>query len=51
MFKGSLDFGRTHVVMPNGRHEATIVWLHGLGEDGYMYIEYNFAFYNFFHWN
>ncbi|CAN4076812.1 unnamed protein product [Withania somnifera] len=30
----SLEFGRTHVVMPKGKHEATIVWLHGLGDKG-----------------
>ncbi|XXG55979.1 hypothetical protein AAC387_Pa03g3520 [Persea americana] len=30
----SFEFGRTHVVRPKGRHEATIVWLHGLGDNG-----------------
>lgn len=30
----TFEFGRTHVVRPKGRHEATIVWLHGLGDDG-----------------
>ncbi|KAJ6837485.1 acyl-protein thioesterase 2-like [Iris pallida] len=29
-----LEFGRTHVVKPKGRHQATIVWLHGLGDNG-----------------
>ncbi|KAH9289654.1 hypothetical protein KI387_033771, partial [Taxus chinensis] len=28
------EFGRTHVVKPKGRHQATIVWLHGLGDNG-----------------
>lgn len=28
------EFGRTHVVMPRGIHQATIVWLHGLGDNG-----------------
>lgn len=30
----SFEFGRTHVVRPKGKHEATIVWLHGLGDKG-----------------
>ncbi|XP_051119558.1 uncharacterized protein LOC127243524 isoform X2 [Andrographis paniculata] len=30
----ALSFGRTHVVKPKGRHQATIVWLHGLGDNG-----------------
>ncbi|XP_022862255.1 acyl-protein thioesterase 2-like isoform X4 [Olea europaea var. sylvestris] len=30
----AFEFGRTHVVRPRGRHEATIVWLHGLGDRG-----------------
>ncbi|KAK9282075.1 hypothetical protein L1049_004987 [Liquidambar formosana] len=29
-----IEFGRTHVVRPKGRHQATIVWLHGLGDNG-----------------
>lgn len=28
------EFGRTHVVRPRGIHKATIVWLHGLGDNG-----------------
>ncbi|XP_052175638.1 uncharacterized protein LOC127790276 [Diospyros lotus] len=28
------EFGRTYVVKPKGRHQATIVWLHGLGDNG-----------------
>ncbi|GMH22203.1 hypothetical protein Nepgr_024046 [Nepenthes gracilis] len=30
----NFEFGRTHVVRPKGRHLATIVWLHGLGDNG-----------------
>ncbi|KAK9666311.1 hypothetical protein RND81_14G176500 [Saponaria officinalis] len=30
----TFEFGRTHVVRPKGRHLATIVWLHGLGDNG-----------------
>ncbi|KAG5008852.1 Acyl-protein thioesterase 2 [Glycine soja] len=30
----SLEFGKTHVVRPKGKHQATIVWLHGLGDNG-----------------
>lgn len=30
----AFDFGRTYVVRPKGRHQATIVWLHGLGDNG-----------------
>jgi len=33
----SLEFGRTHVVRPKGKHQATIVWLHGLGDNGLRY--------------
>ncbi|CAI0420545.1 unnamed protein product [Linum tenue] len=28
------DFGRTHVVRPRGKHQVTIVWLHGMGDNG-----------------
>jgi lysophospholipase-2 len=28
------EFGRTYVVRPKGKHQATIVWLHGLGDNG-----------------
>ncbi|XP_058223929.1 uncharacterized protein LOC131333426 isoform X2 [Rhododendron vialii] len=28
------EYGRTHVVRPKGKHQATIVWLHGLGDKG-----------------
>ncbi|KAG8375459.1 hypothetical protein BUALT_Bualt10G0102100 [Buddleja alternifolia] len=30
----AFEFGRTYVVRPKGRHQATIVWLHGLGDKG-----------------
>ncbi|KAF8376654.1 hypothetical protein HHK36_031676 [Tetracentron sinense] len=30
----TFEFGRTHVVKPKGKHQATIVWLHGLGDNG-----------------
>ena len=33
----TFDFGRTHVVRPKGRHLATVVWLHGLGDNGARY--------------
>ncbi|ONK81006.1 uncharacterized protein A4U43_C01F24230 [Asparagus officinalis] len=28
------EYGRTHVIRPKGRHLATVVWLHGLGDTG-----------------
>ena len=31
------EFGRTYVVRPKGKHQATIVWLHGLGDNGSRY--------------
>eukprot|EP00268_Persea_americana_P015403 TRINITY_DN1709_c0_g1_i1.p1 TRINITY_DN1709_c0_g1~~TRINITY_DN1709_c0_g1_i1.p1 ORF type:complete len:307 (+),score=63.19 TRINITY_DN1709_c0_g1_i1:199-1119(+) len=30
----TFEYGRTHVVRPKGKHQATIVWLHGLGDNG-----------------
>ncbi|KAL3840945.1 hypothetical protein ACJIZ3_025536 [Penstemon smallii] len=30
----TVEFGRTYVVRPKGKHQATIVWLHGLGDNG-----------------
>ncbi|XP_058074557.1 uncharacterized protein LOC131223240 [Magnolia sinica] len=30
----TFEYGRTYVVRPKGRHLATIVWLHGLGDNG-----------------
>ncbi|KAL9242416.1 hypothetical protein vseg_016411 [Gypsophila vaccaria] len=32
--KKAYEFGRTYVVMPKGKHQATLVWLHGLGDNG-----------------
>jgi hypothetical protein len=32
-----VDYGRTYVVRPKGRHLATVVWLHGLGDSGARY--------------
>ncbi|XP_013730875.2 acyl-protein thioesterase 2-like [Brassica napus] len=32
--KRAVEFGKTHVVRPKGKHQATIVWLHGLGDNG-----------------
>lgn len=32
--RGTFEFGRTYVVKPKGEHQATIVWLHGLGDKG-----------------
>jgi lysophospholipase II len=29
-----VEYGRTYVVRPKGRHLVTIVWLHGLGDNG-----------------
>lgn len=36
-----VEYGRTYVVRPKGRHQATIVWLHGLGDNGSRFA-YNF---------
>ncbi|CAM8882851.1 unnamed protein product [Rhodiola kirilowii] len=30
----TIEFGRTYVVRPKGKHQATVVWLHGLGDNG-----------------
>ncbi|KZV56075.1 acyl-protein thioesterase 2-like [Dorcoceras hygrometricum] len=30
----AFEFGRTYVVRPKGKHQATIIWLHGLGDNG-----------------
>ncbi|XP_075480346.1 uncharacterized protein LOC142521052 [Primulina tabacum] len=30
----TFEFGRTYVVRPKGKHQATIIWLHGLGDNG-----------------
>lgn len=34
----AVEFGKTHVVRPKGKHQATIVWLHGLGDNGSRYF-------------
>nr|VDC77392.1 unnamed protein product [Brassica rapa] len=41
------EFGRTYVVRPKGKHQATIVWLHGLGDNGSRY--YNALSHAFLH--
>ncbi|KAG9139846.1 hypothetical protein Leryth_024547 [Lithospermum erythrorhizon] len=33
--KKAFSYGRTDVVKPKGKHQATIVWLHGLGDEVY----------------
>lgn len=40
----SFEFGKTHVVRPKGKHQATMVWLHGLGDNGLRYECYVFIF-------
>ena len=37
----AVEFGKTHVVRPKGKHQATIVWLHGLGDNGSRYLFLN----------
>ncbi|KAL8136136.1 hypothetical protein AgCh_010658 [Apium graveolens] len=37
--KRAFEFGKTHVVEPKGRHQASIVWLHGLGDEGSSWAE------------
>lgn len=34
-----LCFGQTHIIQPKGRHQATVVWLHGLGDVGASWAE------------
>jgi predicted esterase len=36
----TFEYGRTHVVKPKGKHQATIVWLHGLGDNGSRYLHW-----------
>ncbi|KAL3839860.1 hypothetical protein ACJIZ3_024451 [Penstemon smallii] len=33
----TFEFGRTYVVRPKGKHQATIVWLHGIGDNGHSW--------------
>lgn len=40
----AFEFGKTHVVKPKGKHQATIVWLHGLGDNGSRYYTNYFPF-------
>lgn len=30
----AFDFGRTYVIKPKGKHQATVVFLHGIGDNG-----------------
>lgn len=39
-----LEFGRTYVVKPKGKHQATIVWLHGLGDNGSRWYDNSIYF-------
>lgn len=39
----TMEFGRTYVVRPKGKHQATMVWLHGLGDNGSRQVPF-FAF-------
>ncbi|VAH23607.1 unnamed protein product [Triticum turgidum subsp. durum] len=34
-----VEYGRSYVVRPKGRHLATIVWLHGLGDNGHHWSQ------------
>ncbi|KAI7757673.1 hypothetical protein M8C21_003179 [Ambrosia artemisiifolia] len=36
----TFEFGRTYVVRPRGTHQATIVWLHGIGEMGSSWTQF-----------
>ncbi|PWA97083.1 alpha/Beta hydrolase fold protein [Artemisia annua] len=38
--RNTFDFGRTYVVKPRGIHQATIVWLHGIGEMGSSWSQF-----------
>ena len=38
----AFEFGRTYVVRPKGKHQATVVWLHGLGDNGSRYLDRTF---------
>lgn len=37
--KRAFEFGRTYVVRPKGKHQATVVWLHGLGDNGSSWFQ------------
>ncbi|XP_076940263.1 uncharacterized protein LOC143609382 isoform X3 [Bidens hawaiensis] len=38
--RNTFEFGRTYVVMPKGNHQATIVWLHAIGEMGSSWTQF-----------
>ncbi|CAI9284270.1 unnamed protein product [Lactuca saligna] len=38
--RNTFEFGRTYVVRPKGTHQATIVWLHGIGEMGSSWSQF-----------
>ncbi|KAI7732260.1 hypothetical protein M8C21_028417, partial [Ambrosia artemisiifolia] len=40
----AFEFGMTYVVKPNGKHQATIVWLHGLGDNGSTQFNFPLTF-------
>ncbi|GJV41839.1 retrotransposon protein, putative, ty1-copia subclass [Tanacetum coccineum] len=40
----AFEFGRTYVVKPKGKHQATIVWLHGLGDNGSRSVSWIIGF-------
>jgi predicted esterase len=42
--KRPFEYGRTHVVRPKGAHKATIVWLHGLGDNGARYATIPYSY-------
>ena len=43
----AIEFGKTHVVRPKGRHQATVVWLHGLGDNGARFSSFFLSFCSF----
>ncbi|KAK9075697.1 hypothetical protein SSX86_004026 [Deinandra increscens subsp. villosa] len=38
--RNTFEFGRTYVVRPKATHQATIVWLHGIGETGASWSQF-----------
>ncbi|KAL8226715.1 hypothetical protein R6Q57_016547, partial [Mikania cordata] len=38
--RNTFEFGRTYVVRPRGTHQATVVWLHGIGETGSSWLQF-----------
>lgn len=45
--KKAFEFGKTYVVRPKGKHQATVVWLHGLGDNGSRFSSF-FLFFSSF---